>query len=358
MDQLLDEIKVTVVIPTYNRCDMITKAITSVQNQTMKEWKLLIIDDGSVDGTEEVVSDITCEDQRISYYRMPVNSGQAHALNTALQMVTTKYMIQLDSDDWLENHTLERLVTAMENQPETTAMAYGNYTVWSPRKKFVERLRPFLNQHKYEFISYGPTLCPRFYRTDCLRAVGGWDTHDKYGGRFVEDRRIMYKLLGNYDFLWLDERLYNINRMVNKNSQLTRHVQACNEVKREAILATLHNWGGEYVPQFSKFRGGWLKTELIPKQRLLNLSRRKARRRVKMKLLRQRRLRGLRKTQQRKEIRPVGKIRPVRKKRGIRKLLLTRRLRKSEKSQRSQRFPGMIRSSKRTVRRRAKKRTG
>lgn len=357
MNHLVEDAKVTVVIPTYNRCDLITRAITSVLNQTFQEWKILVIDDGSIDGTEQVVSDMMVDDQRISYYRMPRNAGQAHALNTALQMINTKYMIQLDSDDWLENHTLEKLVSAMEKEPETTAMAYGNYTVWTRKKPIYETLRPFTNKEKYEFISYGPTLCPRFFRTSCLRAVGGWDTHDRFEGRYVEDRRIMYKLIGKYDFCWVNENLYNINRLVNRNIQLTRNVRACNEVKREAILVTLKNWGDEYVPRFSFFRGGWLKTTLVPKTAATNGNRHNPRRKVRKRFARVRRLRvggGVRRLR-----RGVRGVRRVRKVLGVRRVvkptLRTARIARPARIVRSSQRIRRISKSRRPLRRKAKK---
>ncbi len=261
-----DQTKVTVVIPTYNRADLIEKAIKSVLQQTIPHWKLLIVDDASTDHTAKVVSAFLQADSRISYYRMPNNCGQAHALNQALQLVDTKYMIQLDSDDWLANTALERLVSGMEQEPDTTAMAYGNHTVWTKSGPRVQPVERFTRTDKYKLLCYGPPLCPRFYRTSCLRAVGGWDTNDRFNGRFVEDRRIMFKLIGQYDFLWIPESLYNINRYVDHTKQLTHHVQACNEVKKQVILRTLKNWGDKYVPKFSYVRNGWLKTTLFPKK--------------------------------------------------------------------------------------------
>lgn len=274
MTAIRDDAKVTVVIPTYNRADLITTAIKSVLNQTYPDWKLLIIDDASTDQTENVLSTYLQLDLPITYYRMQKNSGQAHALNQALQMVTTTYMIQLDSDDWLPRIALEKLVAGMEREPETTAMAYGNYTIWTKKGRVLQRVRRFSAEDKYKLICYGPTLCPRFFRTACLRAVGGWDTDDKFNGRYIEDRRIMYKLIGQYNFLWIPESLYNINRLVDSTKQLTHNVQACNEVKKQVITRTLQGWGNKYVPKFSYVRGGWLKTRLVATTKVASVKRR------------------------------------------------------------------------------------
>ncbi|WP_322507795.1 glycosyltransferase, partial [Anaerolinea sp.] len=57
--------EVTIVLPTYNRADMILDAIRSVQAQTFQDWEIVVVDDGSTDNTEEVV--LSLHDSRIHY---------------------------------------------------------------------------------------------------------------------------------------------------------------------------------------------------------------------------------------------------------------------------------------------------
>ena len=188
--------KVTVIIPTYNRADIIHMAITSLKEQSLTDWKAIIIDDGSTDHTHAVIADAVKEDARFSYFRMQQNVGICHVLNQALRLTDTEYMVQLDSDDWLEKTALERLLATMENEPKTTALIYGNYKIWKSKDggKLV-RVRGFRSTDKYDLISYVQMVYPRFYRTACLRDVGGWLANDKYNGRYMEDRRIMFKLI-------------------------------------------------------------------------------------------------------------------------------------------------------------------
>lgn len=277
LTEVATTVKVTLVIPTYNRADVITRTIQSVMKQTLKEWKAIIIDDGSTDHTEKVVKPLLEQDDRLSYYRIPENVGVCKALNKALELVTTEYMCQLDSDDWIAEHALKTLLTTMENQPKTSALAYGNYTtVWSNGNIRITKVRGFLSSEKYQLLSYAPMVYPRFYRTACLLDVGGWETNDKYGGRYMEDRRILFKLIEKYNFVWVDDVLYTLTRLSDNRLSALSNKDKYVELKKDLIVRTLENWGGEYTAEFfnndEKIKGqGWVPLRLVPTSKILGV---------------------------------------------------------------------------------------
>ena len=61
--------KISVVMPTFNRSHYIGEAIKSAQGQTLRDWELIVIDDGSTDGTEKIVQEMAKDDPRISYFK-------------------------------------------------------------------------------------------------------------------------------------------------------------------------------------------------------------------------------------------------------------------------------------------------
>lgn len=71
---MLENDGVSVIIPTYNRADLLRKSIESVQNQTYEEWEIIIVDDCSTDGTEQVVKEFG--DFRIRYIRNEKKPGR------------------------------------------------------------------------------------------------------------------------------------------------------------------------------------------------------------------------------------------------------------------------------------------
>ena len=95
----------SIIIPTYNRASMIPKAIESVLQQTFVDWELIIIDDGSIDNTAEIVKTYT--DSRIKYIWQE-NQERSVARNKGISIAKGRYICFLDSDDYyLKNHLNE-----------------------------------------------------------------------------------------------------------------------------------------------------------------------------------------------------------------------------------------------------------
>lgn len=85
---------VSIIIPTYNRAHLVTRAIKSIENQTYQNIQLIVVDDGSTDNTKEVISQL----EGVEYYYKP-NGGQGSARNFGLQYVKGEFVTTLDSDD-------------------------------------------------------------------------------------------------------------------------------------------------------------------------------------------------------------------------------------------------------------------
>ena len=94
----------SIVLPTFNRRRLITRAIESVLAQSFQDLELVIIDDGSQDNTHEVVLPFVHSDARIRYHYAQ-NRGLALARNLGLQLSTGRYITFIDSDDeYLSSH--------------------------------------------------------------------------------------------------------------------------------------------------------------------------------------------------------------------------------------------------------------
>ena len=104
---------VTVIIATYNRASIVPRAVRSVQAQTRRDWKLLVVDDASPDDTESAIRSF--EDDRIHYIRASENGGASRARNIGLDRAQGRYIAFLDDDDeWLPKK-LERQIQAVES---------------------------------------------------------------------------------------------------------------------------------------------------------------------------------------------------------------------------------------------------
>lgn len=105
---------VSIIIPVYNTKPYLGKCIQSVKSQTYKDWECIIVDDGSTDGSGDLLRDITQGDDRFTIITQE-NSGLASARNKGMEHSRGEYWFFLDSDDWVEPHALATLNRYLES---------------------------------------------------------------------------------------------------------------------------------------------------------------------------------------------------------------------------------------------------
>lgn len=105
---------VSVIMPTYNCEKYIVQSVQSVIEQTLTDWEILIVDDGSTDHTEEVLKPYLEKYPTIRYTRLSGNRGPAVARTEAIKQARGKYIAFLDSDDVWFSEKLEKQVAFME----------------------------------------------------------------------------------------------------------------------------------------------------------------------------------------------------------------------------------------------------
>ncbi len=107
---------VSIIIPTYNRANLVQRAIKSVLTQTYKNIEIIVVDDGSEDNTEEIVREFN--DERIKYIRNKENKGVAASRNIGLKFSKGKYITFLDSDDEFLPEKIEKQVEFLKQREE------------------------------------------------------------------------------------------------------------------------------------------------------------------------------------------------------------------------------------------------
>ena len=90
---------VSVIMPAYNAGKFIGETIQSVIGQTYTNWELIIVNDASIDCTEDIICEYMKKEERISLYCLPNNSGSSAALNEALCHTKGEYICWLSADD-------------------------------------------------------------------------------------------------------------------------------------------------------------------------------------------------------------------------------------------------------------------
>lgn len=101
---------VTVITTTYNRGKELGRLYESLKNQTQKDFKWLIIDDGSIDNTKNIVQDFKKENIIKIEYKYILNSGKHVALNKGISTIDTNLTVCVDSDDYLTSEAIEKII--------------------------------------------------------------------------------------------------------------------------------------------------------------------------------------------------------------------------------------------------------
>ncbi|MBM7171607.1 glycosyltransferase family 2 protein [Streptomyces sp. G44] len=132
---------VTVTVIVYNDAERLPRAVASLRRQTHADIEIIISDDHSTDNTPEVARRLAAEDARITYLRLPENSGGCSApRNRALEIARAPYLMFLDSDDELPERAVELLLTAHREREVDFAMGAvervrvdtGRTSTWMP----------------------------------------------------------------------------------------------------------------------------------------------------------------------------------------------------------------------------------
>ncbi|HSP96150.1 MAG TPA: glycosyltransferase [Candidatus Dormibacteraeota bacterium] len=198
---------VSIVLPTYQRGELIGRAIRSVLVQTFADFELVVVDDGSTDDTVAEVSRFS--DPRLRYLRCDVNRGAAAARNAGIQQTAAPFLAFQDSDDeWLPNK-LERHMRAFAGCAPEVGVVYSD----------MRRIRRDGSDeyHRSPDLTPGVVLDPatRFYqvcrigiqstviRRECFAAVGAFN--EEFPA--LEDMELFIRLSRRYGFHHLEEPL-------------------------------------------------------------------------------------------------------------------------------------------------------
>ena len=194
-----DQPLVSVIIPTYNRAQLIGRAIRSVLAQNYSRLEIVVVDDGSSDETDEVVAQI--QDDRILYIRLESNLGAAGARNAGVGVARGEFVAFLDSDDeWLLD-MVECQLSIFSKYPSIDASFTGFVRCYGRNPEYIAPpsgvdsepllLREILRKN---FITPQTIML----RRDCFCELGGFDvslSHREdwdFGVRLLKNKKIKF----------------------------------------------------------------------------------------------------------------------------------------------------------------------
>lgn len=134
----MSKVKISVIMPVYKVEDYVGKSIESIQAQTLTEWELFAVDDGSPDNSGAICEEYAKKDPRIKVIHQE-NAGAPAARNVAIDKAVGEFMYFMDSDDWAEPTMLEDMYKiATENDRQLVVAGYYIDTYYSDEEKFTQ----------------------------------------------------------------------------------------------------------------------------------------------------------------------------------------------------------------------------
>ena len=178
--------KVSVIMPVYNADDYITQAIETILTQTLTDFELICVDDGSTDKSVEIIRSFAKKDERIKLIEMS-HIGVSTARNKGLLKSQGEYLIFLDADDFYEETLLEKLYnTAKENNLDVVATGFDLYD--TKKARFIKSA-----EEEHGNIYAGGTVASKNEFPDfILQSTTGYVWNKLFSSAFIKEKEILF----------------------------------------------------------------------------------------------------------------------------------------------------------------------
>lgn len=204
------DVKVSVVIPVYNREKYISKAIESILNQSLTDFEIICVDNGSTDRTKDVIREYVKRDKRvrlIENYRNII----AYSYNLGIDAARGEYIAQLDSDDEYCPDTLENMVEYLDSHPKC-GLAISYYELMDENGKTLKEfgIVKHLEYDRNNILRVDGAGAVRVWRKSVIEEFGRFDVENF--GRYAEDYDLILKLSEKYEVGRVHKVLYRYRR--------------------------------------------------------------------------------------------------------------------------------------------------
>ncbi len=175
METAMGSLPVSVVMSVFNGQKFLSAAVDSILSQTFSDFEFLIIDDGSTDGTAEILNGFASRDSRVRIFRQE-NKGRAVSLNIGIGLAKGRYIARMDADDVALAYRLEEQIEFIERHPEICVLGGGVELVNSTGSLIKVYQPPLVDAEiKLAMRRYNPMCHPSvILRKEVAIAAGGY----------------------------------------------------------------------------------------------------------------------------------------------------------------------------------------
>lgn len=196
--------RVTVLIGAYNSAATLGRAIDAILTQTVTDLELIVVDDGSRDGSADVARAAAATDRRVRLLSMGRNVGIARSLNAGIEAARAPFVAIQDADDYSDPVRLERQLAALQADPGVAVVGVRMHEVDTAGAPLAPRTSFAVGDVGPVLLRFNPIPnTAAMFRRDAVLAVGGYDARYRYAMEYD----LWLRLAERWRVVTLDEAL-------------------------------------------------------------------------------------------------------------------------------------------------------
>ena len=264
----------TVIVPIYKVEKYLKKCITSILNQTYKDFELLLIDDGSPDNCPKICDEFKRKDKRVKVIHKK-NGGLVSARNIGVKNASGKYICYVDGDDWIRPNLLEEVNKIITDNKDLDMVIFNIERVFEDynqildfdienglydKQKLEEYIYPFMMYDNRKSFCKGlifPAACNKIYRKELLEKHHCKDERIKMG----EDNAFVFEcLVYSNKVYFVNKVFYEYNQLnpTSFNNSYDKNRFENNQLLTSYIEKNIGNYSKTIENQVNAFKTYWL----------------------------------------------------------------------------------------------------
>ena len=193
---------VSVLVTVYNRKAFLPDCLSSILASEFRDFEVIVVDDASTDGSQDISRDFTLQDHRVKFFENPNNLGDYPNRNRAAALASGEYLKFVDADDIIYPHSLGLMVNAMRINPESALGLSWNIIDPDRPYPFASSPRETLSAHFLNVSRFGVGPSASIIRRDAFLDVGGFAET-----QFVGDTDLWFRLAEHWPMVSLPPAL-------------------------------------------------------------------------------------------------------------------------------------------------------
>ena len=182
---------ISVIVPAYNVEDYIEESLNSIRNQTLEDFEVICVDDGSIDSSVEIINKFVKEDSRFKLIKGG-HFGIGNARNKALDAAMGEFVVFVDADDYLINDALSKIYHTFKEYPvDVVQFDYILKSDFFGNSRVKSIVKPFKKKYKYDLIK-NPIFNWRSVKKACLKDITLYAWNKAYKKELIDANNIRF----------------------------------------------------------------------------------------------------------------------------------------------------------------------